>query len=150
MQVECRVILLLQRFLLLERNESDRIPLGNELVQSLLVCISALWLISLNLLDNSLLCGKVLLKFLSLVSKVLCLSCKELVTGGAESLPYGIGLLARDRTDCLPDILEVNQLVCSLLPVLTVFNLLGLLAEIFLFLEILLHHILELGVELSL
>ena len=143
-------IVLSKAFLLLERHKTYRVPLGNEFVQSFLVSFSSLRLVGLDFLNYSLLSSQVLLKLLSLVAKMLCLSCKELVAGGAEPLPDSIGLLAGNRAYGLPDILKVNQLVRSLLPVFAVFDFLCLSTQILFLAQILLHHILELGIEVTL
>ena len=77
---------------------------------------------------------------------VLVALVEELIAGGAETLPKLLRLLARHGADLLPLLLQGDQSLCGLLPLLAVLQGLGLLDQGELLLHILVHRVLELGV----
>ena len=76
--------------------------------------------------------------------------CKECVAGGPETLPEHFGLLAGHSADFLPLVLEIDQPVCGLLPFRAVLQALCLLDDGHLLLQVGVHAVLELHIELAL
>ena len=83
----------------------------------------------------------------ALAASLLVAVVEELVAGCAETLPDLLALLARNGAYLLPLLLELHEFLGGLLPLLAVLQGLCLLAEGDLLIHVLLHLILELGVE---
>ena len=97
---------------LLKRNKAHRIPSFSELSRSPVVRIDVSSIhICFNLLDDSLLCTKIIHVLRIHASVILLFVVKEMITRRTESGPDLVRLLSGNRTDFLPLLLERYQIV---------------------------------------
>ena len=80
-------------------------------------------------------------------SEMGALALEEAVAGGAETLPNRIGVTARHGADLLPAVLQGDQLVGRLLPLLAVDQCFGSLAQLVLELQVMVQFGLHAGIE---